>query len=183
MIDRPVVGGFGGSIRSMMSDGLQRRLAEQEAAEAREAAQEERERALRAEAFRESNLQAAIAAALEAGEEFHPRMLRGERLGHTTSEFIAARSAQMDVEDAQLAARQRVAYNRFLAAQGELNSGDMSAPTPEQQASRAVSEERHREASINSAVRNYERRKAVKEARQLALHDTLGIVASAERHR
>ena len=89
----------------------------------------------------------------------------------------------MDVEDAQLAARQRAAYRKFQEAQGELNSGDMTAPTPEEMASRAESEERHRRASIETSVRKHQHRKAVQEARRLALHDTIGIVAASERYR
>jgi hypothetical protein len=89
----------------------------------------------------------------------------------------------MDAEDARLAARQRIAYNRFLAAQGELNSGDMTADTPEQQRARAESEEKHRQARIEGSVRRYERAKTVKQARKAALHDTLTVVAAAEQGR
>jgi hypothetical protein len=184
MIDRDAIrGGFGGSLRSQMSDQLQRKIAAEEAAEAREAAQEERARAQRVEALQENAIQAAIAMAIENGEEFHPRMLRGERIGHTSQEFIAMVSAQQDLQDAQLAARQRITYNRWLEQQGELNSGDMTAPSPEETSARAERDERHRQARIESSVRRYERKKTVKEARSAALHDTLTIAASLEQDR
>src|SRR5688572_12123277 len=60
-----IVGGFGGACRSMMSPGLQRKLAEQEAAEEREARKEERSRAERVETLKQKAIQAAITQALE----------------------------------------------------------------------------------------------------------------------
>jgi hypothetical protein len=184
MIDRDAIhGGFNNSLRSQMSEGLQRRLAEQEAAEAREAAQEQREQRMRAEAHQESAIQAAIAMELERGEAFHPRWLRGEKLGHTPSEFIALRAEQMDVEDAQREARVRAAHRKLQAQLEQQEYGDLTAPTPEEMASRAERDERHREARIQGSVRRFERAKTVKEARAAALHDAIGLVVAAERYR
>jgi hypothetical protein len=181
--DRPVIGGFGGSIRSMMSPGLQRRLAEQEAAEAKEGREQERERALRAEVHHEASIQAAIAQALEQGQEFNPRMLRGEGLGRTVSESLAYYSAVADAEDRRRAAQARRAFNEWQARHNELHSADMSAPSPEELQSRAESEARHNEARIQGSVRRYEANKILKQARKDAWHAAIAVAAAAERHR
>jgi hypothetical protein len=160
----------------MMSDQLQRRLAAEEAQEAKEAAREERARAQRAEAHQENAIQAAISQALAEGREFSPRWLRGERVGHTTSEFIAARSAQMDVEDAQLAARQRVAYNRWLAQQGELHSADLSATTIEAERAEEAWREDQRARSQVIRGRNLRRKRIVEDARKAAAGDSARLV-------
>jgi hypothetical protein len=102
-----IVGGFNNSLRSQMSPQLQRRIAEQEAAEAREAKAEERARAERREDLEARNIQAAIAQAIENGEEWSPRMLRGQGYGRTRAEAIAYFSGLQDMEDrkAELAER------------------------------------------------------------------------------
>jgi hypothetical protein len=183
-IDRDAIrGGFGGAVTSMMSDQLRHRIAAQEAAEAREAAQEQREQRLRAEAFQESAIQAAIAERLEAGESFQPRWLRGESLGHTVSEFLALRSAEIDRQDMISEARRKIAVRKLMEQHGEADYGDTTAPTKQEMASRAESEARHREARIQGSVRRYERKQILKEARKVALHDSLTIAAAAERHR
>jgi hypothetical protein len=127
------LGGFGDSLRSQMSPATQARIAEAEAVEAYEAAKAERERSVRAQAWQERQeeaaRQSAIREALEAGEDASPRALRGERLGHTTSEFIALMSARQDVEDAQLEAAKRQAMRRWEASYDAGMSGDVSAPT------------------------------------------------------
>jgi hypothetical protein len=115
-----------------MSPRLQRQIAAQEEAEAREAAKLERERAYRAEQFQERAQQSAIAAALEAGEEFHPRMLHGERLGHQPHEFIAAASARMDVEDQRFEASELAEFREWKRRRGEATQGDTAAPTQRQ---------------------------------------------------
>jgi hypothetical protein len=85
-------GGFTGdvtSVRSTMSDGLRRQVAALEEREAREQAKIERERQAPVEAFERSANQHAIAMALEAGEQFSPRMLHGEGLGHQPHELVS----------------------------------------------------------------------------------------------
>jgi hypothetical protein len=184
MIDRDGIhGGFGGSLRSQMSEQLQRRIAEQEAAEAREAAQEERARAQRAEVHQENAIQAAISQALENGEDFHPRMLRGERLGHTRQEFLAMQSARMDAEDAQLAARQQAAFRKWQAEQSASMSGDTSAHVVE--AERAEEQWRQDQRARNQVQRgrNLRRQQIIEDARKAALGDTTKAIYAVERAR
>jgi hypothetical protein len=179
--DRPVIGGFGGSIRSMMSPGLQRRLAEQEAAEAREAKEQERFRAQRAEAHHEASIQAAIAQALEQGQEFNPRMLRGEGLGRTRAEAIQYYSAMQDREDVLAAAREQLAFRRWQAEQAALYSGDASADTI--QAERAEAQWRQDQRARNQVARGKElrRRQIIEDAREASLGDTAKVVAGLAR--
>jgi hypothetical protein len=180
MNDR-VPGGFGGALRSQMSPQLQRRLAEEEDREARELAQEQREQRVRAEQFQETAIQGAIAMALEAGEAFHPRWLRGERLGNTTSEFIAQRAQMMDVEDAQREARQAVAYRKWQLEQSASLSGDTTADLVlAERAERDGQETRRREARLSSAVRNHVKRQTVEEARKAAFGDTAKVIYGLE---
>jgi hypothetical protein len=115
-----------------MSPRLQRQIAEAEAAEARDQAKAERQRAERAETLRESANQAAIAQALQEGEEFHSRMLRGQGVGHQPAEFIALASARQGVEDERAAALEMAAFRQWQAAQSASNSGDVSAPSQRQ---------------------------------------------------
>jgi hypothetical protein len=185
MIDRSEVrGGFGGSLRSMMSPQLQRKLSEQEDLEARELAREQREQRVRAEQFQETAIQAAVQAALEAGETFHPRMLRGERLGHTPSEFIAQRSAQMDIEDAQRQARRDAAIRKMMAELAEAESGDTTADLVlSERAEQVKREDRAREARLSRSVRNHVKRQTVEAARRASLDDTTKIIYATERMR
>ena len=178
MIDRDRIhGGFGGSLRSQMSPALQRRIAEEEAAEAREQAQLERERAQRAEDFQARNIQAGIVQALEAGQEYSPRMLRGETLGRTRQEAIQHYSSLQDVEDRRAEAAQRRAFNRWLAEQGELNSGDTSADTV--LAQRAEEQRRQDQRARNQVRRGRDlrRNQVIQDARREALGDTTKLVA------
>jgi hypothetical protein len=185
MIDQPPVrGGFNGTLRSQMSPTLQRRLAEEEDREAREAKREERERAQRAEAFQADSIQGAIALALASGEAFHPRWLRGEKLGHTTSEFIAQRSAQMDIEDAQREARRQAAIRKVLAQLDESNSGDFTADEVlAERSERDKQETRQREARMSASVRRHVQGQTVAEARRAALGDTTRAIYAVERMR
>jgi hypothetical protein len=169
-------GGFDGSVRGMMSPQLQARLAEEEAREAREAREEERSRAQRAEDFQTRGLQGAIADAIQRGEQYHPKMLRGERLGHQPHEFIRLVSDAQDVEDAQREARQRAAFFKWQVEQGELNSGDMSVATVEAQ--RAEEQRRQDQRARNQVQRGRDlrRRQIIRDARKEALTDTVTLV-------
>src|SRR5215203_2010170 len=92
-----VGGGFNGSVRDQMSPSLQRRLAAEEAAEAREAAQVLRDREAVADELHSRNLVSAIALAQNAGEYVDiARAMRGEGIGHTKAEFLQMRSDAMD---------------------------------------------------------------------------------------
>jgi hypothetical protein len=184
MIDRDAIrGGFGGSLRSQMSPVLRRRLAEEEDREARQVREEERARAQRAEAFKESSIQGAIHQALENGEAFSPRWLRGEKLGHTTSEFIAQRAAQMDVEDAQREARRQAAIRKALAELERQDYGDTSAHTIE--AERAEEQRREDQRARNQVARGraLQRERIVEDARKAALGDTTKAIYAVERAR
>jgi len=125
-------GGFTGdpsSVRSGMSDGLRRQIAQNEEREARAQAKIESKRAERVAAFAESANQHAIAMALEAGEQFNPRMLHGEGLGHTPAELIELVSARQDVEDLRFEAAELEEFRRWKAQKTASTSADNSAPT------------------------------------------------------
>ena len=172
MIDRDRIhGGFNSSLRSQMSPQLQRKLSEQEDREARELAEQQRERALRAEQFQESAMQAAIQAALEAGETFHPRMLRGAGLGHTTSEFIALRAAEMDREDAQREFRRQVVIRKALAELEGQDYGDTSAHTIEAERAEKAAEREKRDRDLLQRGRQIQRNQTIRSARRLAAQD------------
>jgi hypothetical protein len=185
MIDRDDIhGGFGGSLRSQMSPQLQRRIAEQEAAEAREAAQEERARAQRREDFEARNVQAAISQALETGEEFSPRMLRGQGYGRTRSEAIAYYSELQDMEDARAQVRERREFEQWQIQRSAAMSGDTSADLVlAERAERDGREARQREARLSSAVRKHVKRETVEAARRAALSDTTRAIYAVERMR
>jgi hypothetical protein len=105
-------GGFNGVVRASMSPGLQRRIAEQEAEQAKADARAQRWREQRAEEARA--VQSAIIEAAARGEDLNmPRALRGEGLGHTHGEFISLVSAQQDREDFEQQARERAAFRRL----------------------------------------------------------------------
>jgi hypothetical protein len=128
-------GGFEGSpssVRSGMSDGLHRQIVLNEERESRESAKAEAERAARVEAFAESALQHAIQQALESGEEFNPRMLRGEQLGHTPRELIEQVSARQDIEDERFEAQELQEFRAWKAQKSASTSADLSAPTQRQ---------------------------------------------------
>jgi hypothetical protein len=127
------IGGFTGdatSVRSTMSDGLRRQVAQLEEREAREQAKWERERQAEVDRFAESANRHAIAMALEAGEEFHPRMLAGQGLGHTPRELVEAVSARQDVEDQRFEAAELEEFRKWKAARQAGAQADNSAPTP-----------------------------------------------------
>jgi len=117
----------------MMSPGLQRQIAEQEEAEAREAAKEARERAARAQLWQERSLQAAIAQAVLDGESVNPRQaMQGRGIGHQPHEFVAMMAAVQDAEDEREAAREHAEYLAWKRDRGESMQGDMTAPTHEE---------------------------------------------------
>jgi hypothetical protein len=114
-----VQGGFNGAIRHRMSPGLQRRLAEEEAAEARETARLEREREQRAEVLEAEAFRAAVADAVARGEDIdYVRALHGKGIGHQPHEFIALVSAQQDAEDQRVAFQEQAGFSvgRFSEA-------------------------------------------------------------------
>lgn len=163
-------GGFGGSIRGQMSDKLRRRLHEEEASEAIETARVERDRQQRGEQLQQQALRAAIENALDAGESFQPRWLRGEQIGHTRSEFLALASTRMDLEDRRIEMAERAAFNRWQAERTADTSADVSAPTPaelEDQATTAARAAEYRR-------KHHERSETIRHARTLARMDRQG---------
>jgi hypothetical protein len=110
-------GGFADAgIRARMSESLQRRLAEDDAREARETAKAERERAHHADRQRERAIADLVRQAIERGDQvtMHQRAT-GEGLGRTPSEFIASRAAIMDLEDRRAEADERAAFSSLAA--------------------------------------------------------------------
>jgi hypothetical protein len=164
-------GGFGVSLRSQMSEGLQRRIAAEEAAEQRQMAAEQRERTQRAEAWQQNAITAAIQDALARGEEFSPKMLAGRGLGSTHSEFIQQRAALMDVEDAQIQARQAVAYRKWLQEQSDGMSGDTSAHTVLAERAEEAEQREKRDRDLVRRGRQIDRARIIRSARQLAAQD------------
>jgi hypothetical protein len=138
-------GGFTGdasSVRSTMSDGLRRQVAQLEEREAREQARIERERQAEVAAFAESANRHAIAMALEQGEEFHPRMLSGQGLGHTVRELVEAVSARQDIEDQRFEAAELQEFREWKRRRDEGTQADNSAPTARQIAEHELMQER-----------------------------------------
>ncbi len=123
-------GGFGGSARAGLSEGLSIRLAAVEQLEAAEDAKREQERKRRAEAFEERAFQAAIAQAIADGENVNPRLaMQGRGIGHQPHEFVAMISERMDLEDQRLEAVQHREFLRWQAEQSASTSGDTTAPS------------------------------------------------------
>jgi hypothetical protein len=187
MIMSDAVRGFGGegSVRSLMSPGLQARIAEEEEREAREAAKLERQRAVKAELWRERSLQAAIAQAVADGENVNPRLaMQGRGIGHTPREFVEMMTYVQDAEDMQAEARERADYLKWKRDRGESTSGDMSAPTPAEAEANRLDAER----SAMWRDRMIQRRLTLRQAREQAEaiaargdRQTLGAVATALR--
>jgi hypothetical protein len=175
--------GFGDSVRSLMSPGLQARIAEQEEAEAREAAKEARERAVRAEAWRERSLQAAIAQAVADGENVNPRLaMQGRGIGHTPREFVEMMAWVQDAEDQREEARERAEYLKWRRDRGESTSGDVSAPTPaEAEANRldAARYEKYRDRVNQRQVTLDHARKQAEEIAQRGDRQVIGRLAAA----
>jgi hypothetical protein len=185
MIDRDRIhGGFGGSLRSQMSPQLQRQIALQEQAEAKEAREEERARAQRIEDLEARNVQAAIAMAIENGQEFSPRMLRGQGYGRTRSEAIAYYSELQDMEDRRAEVREAKEFENWKIQRSAGLSGDTTADLIlSERAEREKQETRQREDRMSSTVRNHVRRQTVEEARKAALGDTTRAIYAVERMR
>jgi hypothetical protein len=171
------IGGFTGdpsSVRSTMSDGLRRQIALNEEREARAQAELEHERQVRVERFADSASRHAIAMALEAGEEFHPRMLAGQGLGHTVRELIETVSDRQDIEDQRIEAAELEEFRRWKAAKSAGLSGDVSAPTAQQLEAQQLTQqraERFRQ-KINRRV----------EAREIAHEEALKRAEYERRH-
>jgi hypothetical protein len=128
-----MAGGFrGGEFPSFMSDGMCRRLLQQERAEQREEA--ERVRVTEA-LFGDPATRAATNAGVLAeqrGEYFTQREIMRGDAGRTKQEALAYASAQMDLEDAQQRARYRkLGWSDDYISQEGVLSADMSAPHPD----------------------------------------------------
>jgi hypothetical protein len=176
-------GGFNGSLRSQMSPQLQRQIAQQEQIEAREAAQEERARTERAEVLQENAIRAAISQAVEQGQDFHPRMLRGERLGRTRQEAIAYFSGLQDMEDRKVELAERREFEQWQIRRAESLSGDTSVATLE--AERAEEEwwqDQRRRTEVQRG-RAIQRERIVQDARKAASTDTARTIHAVERAR
>jgi hypothetical protein len=79
-------GGFNGVVHASMSPGLQRRIAEQEAEEAKADARAQRWREQRVEELQARAVQSAIIEAAARGEDLNmPRPLRGEERATRTA--------------------------------------------------------------------------------------------------
>jgi hypothetical protein len=184
MIDRDrIVGGFDGSIRSMMSPQLQRRIAEEEAREAREARQEEKARAERAEAFQAANVQAAIAQAIESGQEWNPRMLRGQGYGRTRQEAIQYYSELQDMEDRRAEAREAKEFENWKIQRSTSLSGDTSVHTVEAERAEETWRQDQRARVQVQRGRDLRRRRIIDDARKAALNDTTRAICAVERAR
>jgi hypothetical protein len=167
-----------------MSPQLQRQIALQEQAEAKEAREEERLRAQRREALEENAIRAAINQAVENGQEFHPRMLRGERLGRTRQEAIAYYSELQDMEDRRAEVREAKEFENWKIQRSASLSGETSADLIlSERAEQAKHDERAREARLSQAVRRYVKDETVREARKASLGDTAKILYATERAR
>lgn len=152
-------GGFGPSLRSMMTDQLQRRLALEDAREAREARGEEHRRAGEAAGWRERCEQAAAQQALSDGVPMAD-VLRGRHVGNTVEGFINKINAQQDYEDAVQRARQAANVRKVLAKLNAETSADVSDFEHESIARRAETDQ------MRPGV--YEWRKRRSEVRELA---------------
>jgi len=116
-----------------MSPSLQRRLAAEEAAEAREAAQVLRDREAVADELHSRNLVSAIALAQNAGEYVDiARAMRGEGIGHTKAEFLQMRSDAMDLEDMHSAAEDARAFRRWQLQRSDAMSADQTPMSAEE---------------------------------------------------
>ena len=131
-----VGGGFNGSIRDRMSPTLQRRLAQEEAAEAREIAQAERDQAAVRDELQSRNLVSAIVLAEDAGEwvDVARAMRDPSVVGHTHQEFLQMRSDLMDLEDIQAAAEDARAFRRWQTQRSDGLSADVTPMSPEEKA-------------------------------------------------
>jgi hypothetical protein len=135
-------GAFDGSLRSRMSDELQRKLAQTDEQEQREAAQIEHERAVHADEQRERAIQALVREARERGEAVSlQQRADGRGLGKLPSEFVAERVALMDLEDAREDARRRAEFRRWELQQSDDLSHDSSKWEAERAEQRAWAEE------------------------------------------
>ena len=111
------------SLIGTMSDGLVARMATADLEEQRQAERDAVARQAQAELVHE---RAVLAAAQElAAAEGLPLRDALRQVGHTKAEFLAQRSAMMDVEDAREAARQQAAFRAWQQSQ------DASADTRE----------------------------------------------------
>ena len=134
-----VGGGFNGSIRDRMSPTLQRRLAAEEAAEAREIAQAERDREAVADELHSRNLVSAIVLAEDAGEwvDVAGAMRDPSVVGHTHQEFLQMRSDLMDLEDFQAQAEDARSFRRWQTQRSDGLSADVTPMSPEEKAADA----------------------------------------------
>ena len=161
-------GGFGGSARPGLSEGLSIRLAAAEQLEAAEDAKREQERKRRAEALEQRAFQAAIAQAIADGEHVNPRLaMQGRGIGHQPHEFVQMVSDRMDVEDAHTEALKAAEYRRWEAEHYAATSADTSAPTSLQLEEGAAIQAR----TEYFLDRKRQREMAVEEARRLAARD------------
>lgn len=153
--------GFGTALRARMSPDLQRKIAQQQHDEAREAAVESRRREAESAQWQERNLQAAAQQAVNAGEAMTPRLMNGEGLGRSPAEFVRQQYALMDIEDAQERARQAVAFRRWQAAQTANTTADMTAPT-QLEVEHATRAEEQRQDEIRRGREVHHRRREIR---------------------
>jgi hypothetical protein len=103
-------------------------------------------------------------------------MLRGQGYGRTRSEAIQYFSDLQDMEDRRAEVREVKEFENWKIQRSASLSGDTTAPTEQELAARARSEEREREGRMNASVRQYVKRETVREARKVALADTSKLV-------
>jgi hypothetical protein len=162
--------GWNGSLRDRMSPSLQRRIAQAEIEEQREAARQERQRQAEAELREQRAYVAAMLAAEERGEFVDVRAVLGgdfTGVGHTRAEFLQLAVAQQDREDALAAAADRRAFEAWQLQRVGGATADTSAPTPAQRAEWEETEQR----AASYRARRRERSKTIQAARGLARMD------------
>jgi hypothetical protein len=157
-----------------MSPELQRTIAEAEAAERREAAKEGELRQLRTERLEENAFHAAVQEAISRGIDASKALL-GREIGHTRGEFIAMISARQDIEDAQAAAREQVAFRKWQAEQSASWSGDTSVHVIEAERSEEQQRQEQRHRNQVARGRAVRRDQVVQDARKAAFGDTAKI--------
>jgi hypothetical protein len=150
----------------------------------RQSREEERSRQLRRQAWEEASIAASISLAMDRGEQVDVhRAITGGGIGRTVGEAISFYAALSDAQDAQASARAQIAYRKWVAAQGELHSGDTSVSTL--QAERAEEDERRSQRHRNQAQRGraVQREAVVEEARRRSFNDTARTIHTLERLR
>jgi hypothetical protein len=126
-------GGWGDTRDDRLSPQLAKRMAQEDARDAREARQAEQVRRELQARREQENITASIQLAFERGEDVDVRRAYADGgVGRTPREAIEYASALGDVDDMREAARQQAAYRKWQLEQSADTSADTSAPTAAQ---------------------------------------------------